>query len=474
MNESQKLNESSFLDGGYPDTMAKNLENNQTLKCGICMNVLRDPLMCPYCTNNFCTVCIKKWLNGQKKTCPYCRKQIEEAVLISNRGLKDIINQEILISCINKKLGCTWQGKRVEMGLHLQDECSFGEIKCRFQQCGFRGRRKDIGIHEAACPNKTPQCPNCLAYIKPEDAEKHEQLECPMRFVICEKCSLQVQFNVYQKHLDYDCPENLITCPICKEQLKNKDLNAHVTQTTGNTNHFLLLMDYYEQSKKAEADAEKKVEETSKLQDKLQRMEMELNRLSARPQIQVHHPPGAYVPLQGGINEPLIGEPLPRPKVCLALSYSFLALIGSLFGLVIFIDYLVESPNKIVNIYLDIKSYGFNDILFLAYMTFYLLFCTFLTIISTISIFRHRTYHPTLRNTLRCCVLCLSIISFVIGVISFVIFITSKNLVKDWPLISIPNIPSWILAETPLIMAGIFFIDWILLCSNSRVVYNNH
>ena len=58
-------------DKNYFENLANNLEDE--MKCCICLNRYKDPLLCPHCHHFFCKNCLKKWFGENKNSCVYCR-----------------------------------------------------------------------------------------------------------------------------------------------------------------------------------------------------------------------------------------------------------------------------------------------------------------------------------------------------------------------------------------------------------------
>ena len=45
------------------------------IKCDLCHKILKDPIICKKCQNNYCKICIDKWKKKNKKKCPNnCKK----------------------------------------------------------------------------------------------------------------------------------------------------------------------------------------------------------------------------------------------------------------------------------------------------------------------------------------------------------------------------------------------------------------
>ena len=68
------------------------------LTCPICLNILKDPIICTKCLKNFCENCVKEWENKNNLYCPFHCFMPEYN---SNLSLKNIIN---LITHYNKEI----------------------------------------------------------------------------------------------------------------------------------------------------------------------------------------------------------------------------------------------------------------------------------------------------------------------------------------------------------------------------------
>jgi hypothetical protein len=66
--------------------------SDESLTCNICHNVVDDHAACPSCKNGFCRGCVKRWLktqgdNGQRATCPCCRRPLRNSKLVTDAGV---------------------------------------------------------------------------------------------------------------------------------------------------------------------------------------------------------------------------------------------------------------------------------------------------------------------------------------------------------------------------------------------------
>ena len=64
--------------------LEKRFANFINSNCPICYEKINKPVMEPFCQNIFCGSCLLSWLN-EKKTCPLCRKTVEQLVYIEDK-----------------------------------------------------------------------------------------------------------------------------------------------------------------------------------------------------------------------------------------------------------------------------------------------------------------------------------------------------------------------------------------------------
>ena len=87
-NETIKMDEIN-KDKNYFENLTNNLEDE--MKCCICLNRYKDPLLCPNCHHFFCKNCLKKWFSGNKNSCVYCRAIIGMNSFLDISILKSIM-----------------------------------------------------------------------------------------------------------------------------------------------------------------------------------------------------------------------------------------------------------------------------------------------------------------------------------------------------------------------------------------------
>ena len=146
-----------------------------TLHCGICTNVLKDPVMCGQNEHLFCRICITMHLMNSQ-TCPNCIEPLTVAALSqASRGIRNLL-AKLKIKCEFFDRGC---GKFIELE-HLERhvvDCGFAPVVCSNEGCHLEVNKRDLLHHETAvCEFRRVQCHSC-SDIRQEIAEIREKLD---------------------------------------------------------------------------------------------------------------------------------------------------------------------------------------------------------------------------------------------------------------------------------------------------------
>ena len=122
----------SAYDTGYEDERFRHPVGH-TLHCGVCMNVLKDPVMCRQNEHLYCRACITLHLMNSQ-TCPTCMEPLTVDTLSqAPRGIRSLL-AELKIRCEFYNRGC---GEFIELGnleSHLRD-CGFAPAVCSNEGC---------------------------------------------------------------------------------------------------------------------------------------------------------------------------------------------------------------------------------------------------------------------------------------------------------------------------------------------------
>lgn len=143
------------------------------LMCGICKDVLEDPLQAP-CEHAFCATCIHGWL-VHEGTCPEDRQSLEESDLRPLfRYMRNDLNQ-LQLRCVNADSGCAEICKLEIISRH-ERECSYGSVNCpnKSRGCDAVLERRVLDSHLAICKYRSSKCPNgCGLTILSSELESH-------------------------------------------------------------------------------------------------------------------------------------------------------------------------------------------------------------------------------------------------------------------------------------------------------------
>ncbi|CAG2118160.1 unnamed protein product, partial [Medioppia subpectinata] len=124
--------------------MHHNPEHLDEFTCGICMDILVQPVFSPCCRHSYCSVCIRQWLMVNN-TCPNDRAQLRDTDLIKqSRAFVNLLD--------NLQLKCDW----VDYG--CDDSVRLCELADHVKKC----------VH-----NPGNKCANCDEY----GAKNHDCLE---------------------------------------------------------------------------------------------------------------------------------------------------------------------------------------------------------------------------------------------------------------------------------------------------------
>lgn len=140
----------------YPDFIFVNKEEISDLICPINFGILNDPVT-DTCGHAFCKKCIMEWVKTDSK-CPFSRKPLLNTDLYPNLTIKNILNKQN-VRCVNSD--CIWRGLLENLINHLEKDCDYTRVKCKYSKCTMEADRKDIILHENRCEMKIINCEFC-------------------------------------------------------------------------------------------------------------------------------------------------------------------------------------------------------------------------------------------------------------------------------------------------------------------------
>ena len=131
-----------------------------TLHCGICTNVLKDPVMCGENEHLFCQACITMHLKNSQ-TCPNCIEPLTIATLSqASRGIRNLL-AELKIKCEFFDRGCSKFIELEHLERHVAD-CGFAPVVCSNEGCHLEVNKRDLLHHETAvCELRRVKCHSC-------------------------------------------------------------------------------------------------------------------------------------------------------------------------------------------------------------------------------------------------------------------------------------------------------------------------
>ncbi|KRX06622.1 TRAF-like protein [Pseudocohnilembus persalinus] len=204
----------------------------QSLKCSICYDICKDPAQCKNCNQNFCFQCIQS-----ETRCPQCREKWQKSKnkRLKNTFIKNLINDNLQISCLYSQLGCTESFYIRQIGDHEQI-CDYKPITCFYQKNGCKGvcLQKDLQRHDYKCGFKEIDCQNreigCIAILYRNQLQNHLNNECEYRTAKCNACQWKGYYKERNFHID-NCGEQIIDCEFkslgCKWDGKRSQQQEH-------------------------------------------------------------------------------------------------------------------------------------------------------------------------------------------------------------------------------------------------------
>ncbi|CAB4024622.1 RING finger 151-like [Paramuricea clavata] len=146
-------------DTGYEDELFQHPVGPNS-HCGICYNVVKNPVMCRHNEHLFCRACITRYLMNSQ-TCPSCLEPLTVGTL--SQPSQTIMNllSELKIRCQFFNRGCETFIELGNLDRHVAD-CGFAPAVCSNEGCRLEVNKQDLLRHETAvCELRRVQCHNC-------------------------------------------------------------------------------------------------------------------------------------------------------------------------------------------------------------------------------------------------------------------------------------------------------------------------
>ena len=209
---------------------------SKELKCGICLNLLWNPIEIEKCGHVFCKYC----LNQKKITkCPLCRGEIKTRPCKTFSRLLG----EIKIKCNNYP--CKTTPDYNDYLSHLQC-CNYRLYHCKNRGCYYQDILSNMESHQYNCQYRIINCKYCNKKIQEYYFNTHEKTECSQK-IYCPKCKTQMTRCSYlSKHQNNDNIECL------KSQIENMKLEKEKQKKENDKlkNEIIILKDENSRNKK--------------------------------------------------------------------------------------------------------------------------------------------------------------------------------------------------------------------------------
>ena len=154
----------SLLSFGYEDQRFENAVDDD-FHCAICLNVLKEPVMCQNNQHYFCTVCIARHL-VQSEMCPTCREELNVETLRKPPRILTKFLSNLNIRCENYERGCLGFVKLGDIENHAVN-CGFAPVKCSNDGCSIEVNKRDRIYHETeVCEFRKVKCHDCVELKK--------------------------------------------------------------------------------------------------------------------------------------------------------------------------------------------------------------------------------------------------------------------------------------------------------------------
>ena len=186
---------------------------DHNLMCAIC----HCPFVLPVkleCEHVFCQKCVNQAMRHQphsSRSCPSCRKQIDQGSITPVPKILDQILDELLVKCPlwMEGKGCLETMPRCQVQDHILKYCPYSEVDCPSEECLLTVRRKDASL--GFCLHYTAQCNDCKQLMLKRDLESHRSHQCELGKTTCPDCEEQVSIRGLELHIEH-CPDSIFSC----------------------------------------------------------------------------------------------------------------------------------------------------------------------------------------------------------------------------------------------------------------------
>ena len=148
----------------YEDARFENVVD-EDYHCPICMNVLKEPVMCQRNEHYFCNQCITKHLENSQ-TCPTCMDQLTAETLRQPPRIVTSYLLNLKIRCDYLQRGCRDIVRLEDLKTHVES-CGFSPVVCSNDGCLMEINKRDKTHHESeVCDFRRVKCHDCAEFRK--------------------------------------------------------------------------------------------------------------------------------------------------------------------------------------------------------------------------------------------------------------------------------------------------------------------
>lgn len=195
--------------GGYPIELFESVVP-EDLKCGICLNIVRDAIRC--CDNEhvYCKGCLKKVVNMK---CPACRDQFTPFTIRESKIVNRLISTLRVRCCtaiveedendmapkkqrqevVDLTTVCDWMGCLGDLDRHVE-LCAYVVVNCQYNGCSLTFPRRYTQTHETICEWRENSCPlGCGQRFPIVSLLQHQNDMCSNRMSVCLNVGCEAQ-----------------------------------------------------------------------------------------------------------------------------------------------------------------------------------------------------------------------------------------------------------------------------------------
>lgn len=214
--------------------------------CSICHSVLIRPHSCQE-GHSFCHDCILLWLETSN-TCPCDRTHLSKKKLTYVRSLNNIL-MKLKVWCRNHVFeirdvnetgrssssgGCYWTGNLGDLQTHIDNNCKYTQVECRFEGCKIKVQRWNLDEHMKECKWRPMECNYCRTTVPFNSFTIHVET-CDRATATCDlDCGLVIEKRHRESHREV-CPLAYVNCRYssmgCKARMFRRDLPDHISES---------------------------------------------------------------------------------------------------------------------------------------------------------------------------------------------------------------------------------------------------